>query len=221
MPSAPTAALIVIQSEFFLELLIVLLDFPARLGHLYKATKTVVARQITQEVFGRRRGLIRPFHEQPDLFPWLTALMKSVRNLHAARPEARLQPTLASFPPANFLPTLGLPSGFFDRDGPLLTVVQRTWGAPGLLRFQLARPGRLNPNSRVGLHSHRITQLALLQLFTKRRHVSIARIRHDNPVCQLPARYKRQLRTAAPSVHTSCKLTATWQFAVLPSVPEY
>ena len=38
---------------------------------------------------------------------------------------------------------------------------------------------------------------------------------------QLSGRYNRQLSTAAPSVHTSCKLTATWQFAVLPSVPEY
>src|SRR5260370_30497084 len=116
MQSAPTATLIVIQSQFLLELLIVLLDFPARLGHLHKATKTVIGRQITQEISGRLRVLFRPLYQQPDLFPWLTALMKSVRSLHAARPEARFQPTFAAFPPANFLPTLGLLSSFFDRD---------------------------------------------------------------------------------------------------------
>src|SRR5260370_32960399 len=38
---------------------------------------------------------------------------------------------------------------------------------------------------------------------------------------QLWGRYNRQFSTAAPSVHTSCKLTATWQLAVFPKVPEY
>src|SRR5260370_42601144 len=120
MPSARSAAFIVIQSEFLFELLIVLLDFPARIGHLYQATKTVSVRHTTQEVESRLRALSRPLHQQPDLFPWLTAFMKSVRNLHPARPEARLQPTLAAFSPANFLPALSLLSSLFDRDAPLL-----------------------------------------------------------------------------------------------------
>src|SRR5260370_7105207 len=186
MPSAPTAAFIVIKSEFLFELLIVLLDFPARLGHLYQATKTVSGRQITQEGVGRLRDLFRPLHQQPDLFPWLTAFMKSVRNLHPARPEARLQPTLAAFSPANFLPALSLLSSLFDRDGPLLAVVPRGWRTPGLPWFQLAGSRRFNPNSRVGLHSHDVRQFALLQLFTKSRNISIASIRHVDPVCQFP-----------------------------------
>src|SRR6266478_1190817 len=41
MPPAPTATLVVVQSEFFLELLIILLDFPARFGDLYEAPKAV------------------------------------------------------------------------------------------------------------------------------------------------------------------------------------
>src|SRR5216683_3343517 len=114
MPSAPTATLIVIQSEFLFELLIILLDFPARFGHLHQAPQGVVGRQITEEVLGRLRGLFRPLHEQPDLFPRAAALMKSVRSLNATGPEARLQPSFAAFPPANFLPALGLLGSFFD-----------------------------------------------------------------------------------------------------------
>src|SRR5436190_3931785 len=108
-------------------------------------------------------------------------------RLHTGCPEARLQPTFAAFPPTNFLPSLGLLRSFFDRDGPLLTIVRSTGRTPDPLRFQFARTRWLNPNSRVGLHSHRVTQIALLQFFTKRRHVSITGIRHHDPILQLPS----------------------------------
>jgi hypothetical protein len=98
-----------------------------------------------------------------------------------------LQPTLATLPPANFLPTAGSLGGFFHRDWPLPGIVQRSWGASRALRFQLARPRRFLPNSRVGLHSQRIKQVALFQLFAKRGDISIAGVRHDDPLCQSPA----------------------------------
>src|SRR5471032_2213934 len=177
MPAAPTEPLIVIQPEFLLELLIVLLDLPACFGDLHKSSKTVIGRQIAKEMPGRLRGFFGPLDQQPDLFAWVAALVKSMGRLHADRPEARLQPTFAAFPPANFLPALGLLRSFFDRNGPLLTVVRRTWRTAGLLRLQFARTRWLNPNSRVGLHSHRVTQLALLQTL----HETLSRLHSRHP----------------------------------------
>src|SRR5271166_6717382 len=98
-----------------------------------------MGRQIAEEIPARLRGFGRPLDEQPDFFAGFTALMKSVRSLHPPRPKAGLQPTLAAFPPANFLPACGLLSGLLDRDWPLFTVVQRTGWAPGRFRFQRAR----------------------------------------------------------------------------------
>ena len=123
VPAAPAAPLIVIQPEFLLELLIVLLDLPTCFGDLYQSPKTVVSGQVAEEISGRLRGCFRPLDKQPDLFAWLAALMKSMGRLRADRPEARLQPTSAALPPANSLPALGLLRSFFDRDGALLTVV--------------------------------------------------------------------------------------------------
>src|SRR6516164_6344860 len=132
MPAVPTATLIVIQPEFLFELLIVLLDLPTGLGHLYQPAETVGGGQITEEVFDGLGGLLRPFHQQPDLFAGLTTLMKPVGGLHTSRPEARFQPAFAALPPTNFLPTLSRLCDLFNRDGPLLTVVQRTGGTPHL-----------------------------------------------------------------------------------------
>ena len=57
MPAVPTATLIVIQPEFLFELLIVLLDLPTGLGHLYQPAETVGGGQITEEVFDGLGGL--------------------------------------------------------------------------------------------------------------------------------------------------------------------
>src|SRR6266481_9496018 len=147
VPTAPTAPLVVVQPQFLFELLIVLLDLPACFGDLHQPSKTVLGREIAKEIPGRLRGFFRPLDQQPDRFAWLAALVKSMGRLHADRPEARLQPTFAAFPPANFLPALGLLRSFFNRDRPLLTVVRRTWRTAGPLRFQFARMRWLNPNS--------------------------------------------------------------------------
>src|SRR4029453_12605000 len=127
-----------IQPEFLLELLIVLLDLPACFGDLHQSSKTVINRQIAEEIPGRLRRFFRPLDQQPDLFAWVAALVKSMGRLHPDRTESRLQPTFAAFPPANLLPALGLLRSSFDRHGPLLTVVRRTWRTPGPLWFQLA-----------------------------------------------------------------------------------
>ena len=130
VPAAPTAPLIVIQTEFLFKLLIVLLDLPACFGDLHQSAKAVIGGQVAEEIPGRFRRFFRPFNQQPDFFAWIAARVKSVGGLYASRPEARLQPTFTAFPPANFLPALGLLCRFFDRDRPLFAVVRRTGGRP-------------------------------------------------------------------------------------------
>src|SRR5712692_9679234 len=112
--------------------------------------------------------------------------MKSMGGLHATRPKARLQPSFAAFPPANSFPALSLLSRFLDRGWPLPVIVPCTRGPPRRLRFQLAGSRRFRPDSSVGLHSHRIAQLAGLQLFTKRRHIAIAGVGYHDPWRQFP-----------------------------------
>ncbi len=91
-----------------------------------------------------------------------------------------------TFPPANSLPTTGLLGGFFHRDRSLPGIMQRGGRASPALRFQLARPGRFPPNSRVGLHAQGIKKLALFQLLPKRGDISIARVGYDDPLGQSP-----------------------------------
>src|ERR1700732_3903034 len=48
-----------------------------------------------------------------------------------------------------------------------------------------------------------------------------ASLRRLRSLVQLSGRYKRQPSTVFPCSPTGCKLTATWQFPILPNVPEY
>src|ERR1039458_3800460 len=57
-----------IQPEFFLQLLIVLLNLPTTLRQTYQAAESVGLRQIAEEVFGRFFLQLRPFHQQPYFF---------------------------------------------------------------------------------------------------------------------------------------------------------
>src|SRR5208337_3206659 len=62
MPATPTAAFVVIQPQFLLELLIVLFDLPPAFGGPHQPPQRVVRRQVAEEVF---RGLLlaaRPLH---------------------------------------------------------------------------------------------------------------------------------------------------------------
>ena len=119
---------------------LILLDLPSALWRLVLIDKDYSRQQIAEEVLRRFLGCGGPLHQQPDLFARLAVLVKSVGRLHAACPEARLQPGFAAFPLANFLPPRCALGGLFGRDWPLPPTVQSTRRTPLLFRSQFAWP---------------------------------------------------------------------------------
>src|SRR5450759_3136918 len=53
MPAGPGPSLIVSEAEFFLELMVVLLDRPAALRQAHQSAQRVSGREMAQEVLGR------------------------------------------------------------------------------------------------------------------------------------------------------------------------
>src|ERR1700694_2640842 len=123
MPADPAAPFVVIQSKFFLQLLIVLLDLPATFRQSHPAAKGISFWQVAEEVFNRFFLRLRPFHQQPYFFMRRFATDEPMRWPYPHRHEARLQPSLRALPPANYLPPFGLLSRLLHRDRTLLAVV--------------------------------------------------------------------------------------------------
>ncbi len=131
MPTCPTAAFVMIQPQFLLELLTILFDLPAGFDDAHQPPQRVVLRQVAEKVFGRFFFAARPFHQQPDLLVRGSALVESMRGLHAASIEAGLEPALAAFSPAHLLPPAGLLRHLPDGAGPLRAVGAVVDESPG------------------------------------------------------------------------------------------
>src|SRR3954452_12560292 len=69
MKAAPVAALVVAKAEFLLELLVVPLDPPARLGSLHEALQRGAPGQVGEPVLGWLGVSFRPLDQQPLLRP--------------------------------------------------------------------------------------------------------------------------------------------------------
>src|ERR1700678_1543803 len=147
MPPLPAAPFVMIQPQLLLELLVILLDFPATLRQSDQAAQRIVRRQIAEEVLNWLFLRCRPFHQQPDLFMRWLAFMEAVGRLYPSGPEAGFQPSPSALPPANGLPSFRLLRHGLDRQRTLLTIMPgggRPSHAPGLQ--QRAR-GRLELNT--------------------------------------------------------------------------
>src|SRR5260221_3112011 len=65
MGAAPSAAFVMSEPEFLLEILVVALDAPAMLGEIDQTREADVVRQGRQPVFRRLGRVLRPFDQQP------------------------------------------------------------------------------------------------------------------------------------------------------------
>src|SRR6201987_6330757 len=74
MNPAPGAALVVAEAELLLELLVIPLDPPARLGNPHEALQRRAPGQIGEPVLGWLRVAVWPLEQQPLLRPRLRAL---------------------------------------------------------------------------------------------------------------------------------------------------
>src|SRR6266436_7450427 len=183
VPADPTAPFVVIQSKFFLQLLIVLLDLPATLRQAHQAPKGIIFWQVAEEVFNGFFLRLRPFHQQPYLFMRWFATDVPMRWLYPHGHEARLQPSLRALPPANDLPPFCLPSRLQHRDGTLLAVVvARGRGTSTRVPGWNRRGRRPGPDSQGRGNPHDIPKSASFQPGAKLGRVPIPRIGHHNPV---------------------------------------
>ena len=91
MKPAPVAALVVAKAELLLELLVIPLDPPARLGNPHEALQRRAPGQIGEPVLGWLSLAVRPLDQQPLLWPGLGALGVAMRRADPHRGEARGQ----------------------------------------------------------------------------------------------------------------------------------
>src|SRR3954464_11851298 len=68
MEAAPVAALVVAKPKFLLQLLVVPLDPPARLGHPHETLERGAPGQVGEPVLGRLGVPLRPLDQQPLLY---------------------------------------------------------------------------------------------------------------------------------------------------------
>src|SRR4051812_34164734 len=105
--AAPVAALVVAKTKLLLELLIVPLDPPARLGHLHEALERAAPGQVGEPVPGWLGVSFGPLDQQPFFRPGLRALGIAMRRTHPHGREARRQRALAALTPGDVAPGAG------------------------------------------------------------------------------------------------------------------
>src|ERR1035437_6929826 len=167
MPALPVPPFVVVQADFFFELMVVLLDLPPAMDQPHQPPQRVLSGKIAQAVFGGGLLRLRPLNQQPNGLARRPAVLIAMRGLDSCRPEAGFQPSLAAFPPADLFPALGLSGSLLRHYGALTAVAGcRGWPAPvfGLVHNDLRR---LQPDSHLRRHADGVGQSALFKFFTK------------------------------------------------------
>src|ERR1700758_645526 len=107
MKTAPVAALVVAEAELLLELLVIPLDPPARLGHPHEALERGAPGQVGEPVLGWLSRAVRPLDQQPLLWPRLRALPIAMGRADPHGRKARTQLALGSRAPGEAAPSAG------------------------------------------------------------------------------------------------------------------
>jgi hypothetical protein len=76
--AAPTSTLEVIEAQLLLQLLVIALDAPAKLGEAHEGTERGVWRERRQPILRRRFFSVEPLAQQPLLDAWLAAVLMSM-----------------------------------------------------------------------------------------------------------------------------------------------
>src|SRR4029079_10856058 len=104
--TAPAAALVVPQSEFLLELLVVAFDAPPELGEFDQAREADVLRQGREPVLGGLLLAFRPLDQEPFLRAQLIAPVIAMSGSHPHAGEARGEPIGDALAPGDGGPRL-------------------------------------------------------------------------------------------------------------------
>src|SRR6201993_3981752 len=162
MKTAPVAALVVAEAVLLLELLVIPLDPPARLGNPHEALPRRAPGQIGEPVLGWLPFPFWPLDHQPLLRPRLGALGVAVPRAHPHRGEAGRQLALTALAPSDGAPDAGgqTTGQCLERHRPMLGIAVQSggWGSatgPGSRR---QRPGARRPGAGPRTHAQRVAQ---------------------------------------------------------------
>src|SRR5687767_15634732 len=104
MEPAPAAPLIVPQSEFLLELLVVALDAPPKLGEFDQAHEADLFRQGREPVLGGLLLAFRPLDQEPLLWARFAQPVVAMCNSHPHACKARGEPIGDALAPGDLGP---------------------------------------------------------------------------------------------------------------------
>src|SRR4051794_39502461 len=188
METAPAAPLIVPQSEFLLELLVVALDAPPELGEFDQAHEADVLRQGREPVLGGLLLAFRPLDQEPFLRARLIQPVIAMSASHPHPREARGEAIGCTLAPGDLGPRLRPKSKRqrLNRDRLVLVIPahQLGWSSPA--RPGLGRQGRtaLRPDRGVGQDPGDVTEPERGDVGAQLRIAAITGIHEDHPAWQ-------------------------------------
>src|ERR1700753_637330 len=162
MKPAPVAALVMAEAELLLELLVIPLDPPARLGHPHEALQRRAPGQIGEPVLGWLSFAVWPLDQQPLLRPRLRALRIAMGRADLDGRKARGQLALGSRAPGDAAPSAGgqMHCQCLERHRLMRRIAAQSGGSasatgPGRWR---QRPGARQPGAGARPHAEHVAQ---------------------------------------------------------------
>src|SRR6201995_831123 len=162
MKPAPVGALVMAEAELLLELLVIPLDPPARLGNPHEALQRRAPGQIGEPVFGWLSFAVWPLDQPPLLWPRLRALRIAMGRADPHGRKARGQLALGCRAPGEAAPSAGGQMHGQCREGhrPMLGSAAQSGGwasatGPGSRR---QRPGARRPGAGARTHAKHVAQ---------------------------------------------------------------
>src|SRR6201991_1799985 len=203
MKPAPVAALVMAKAELLLELLVIPLDPPARLGNPHEALPRRALGQIGEPVLGWLRFAVWPLDQQPLLRPRLRALRIAMDRADPHGRKARGQLALGSRAPGEAAPSTGgqTTGQCLERHRPMLGIAAQSssWASATGPRGWRQRPVAGWPDAGARPHAKHVAQAERGDADAERGLIAISRITQDGPhrhairysLTELPERDRR------------------------------
>src|SRR6201993_5326309 len=170
MKTAPVAALVVAEAVLLLELLVIPLDPPARLGNPHEALPRRAPGQIGEPVLGWLRFAVWPLDQQPLLRPRLRALRIAMGRADPHGRKARGQIALGSRAPGEAAPSAGgqMHCQCLERQRLMRRIAPQPdgWASAARPGGWRQRPGARRPGAGARTHAEHLARLRGLGPFS-------------------------------------------------------